>query len=238
MKKRLVIILATVSALVLAGCSLIKTKPDVENPNPVEPQSQVVTVKPSENPNDYEGPGDEFPGGLDDDGRGDEEVDASSVVMEQITDPESDMMSAKVTGYDEDGNELWTYETKQDHTPQLDPFKEIGLFGRQYIFVAWGEVISLDIANGLENWVNKDFNGYSVCFTTDYEGDTLYLCGYFGPDLFVMDLEGRTINKVGVADEDYYWPYEITWENEHAVKIKYESNEKELTLDPLGDAVQ
>jgi hypothetical protein len=237
MKKQLFVIMAAASALVLAGCGLFKTKPDVENPNPVEPTSQVVTVKPSENPNDYEGPGDEFPGGLDDDGRGSEE-DAAYIELKTENDAENAMVQAFITGYDDDGKVLWTYETKKDYIGQCDSFKEIGVMSHQYIFVAWGEVISLDPATGGVNWVNSDFQGYGVSVTTDYEGDTLYMSGYFGPDLFVMDLNGKTINRINVNNDEYYWPYELTWENEHAVKVKFESNEKELTLDPLGDPVQ
>ena len=242
MKKQLIILMAAASALVLVGCNLVKTKPDVENPNLGSEIQSAIENTSMQFPGGLDDDGKEngegqFPGGLDDDGRGSEE-DAAYIELKTENDAENAMVQAFITGYDDDGKVLWTYETKKDYIGQCDSFKEIGVMSHQYIFVAWGEVISLDPATGGVNWVNSDFQGYGVSVTTDYEGDTLYMSGYFGPDLFVMDLNGNTINRVNVSDEDYYWPYELTWENEHAVKVKFESNEKELTLDPLGDPVQ
>ena len=238
MKKRIFVTLAGIlgAAMVLAGCT--KTpQPISDLPMPSETKTEQTSF-PGGLDDDGKGPDEgQFPGGLDDDGRGADEY-AAFVDFQVMITSESAMQHAEITGYDEDNNEIWRYTTKEDGIGQCDELQKVFETPDQFIFAEFGDIVSLDKATGEERWRNTEFKGSGITVTTDYEGDTIYMCGYFGPDLFVLGLDGKTINIVNVEDDECFWPYELTWENEHAVKIKFESNDKEVTVDPLGEKLQ
>ena len=178
----------------------------------------------------------QFPGGLDDDGPGPDE--AVSVLFERVSDNEKATEKAVISGLNMAGGRVWTYETKEDYIGQVDSLQEIGYFGDKYIFVAFGDVICLDYMSGKELWVNQDFKGHGISWTTNDKEDTLYMCGYFGPDVFVMDLDGKTLNRITSKDDDTYWAYEIKYINDNRVDVTYESTETVVSYDPNGPAEQ
>lgn len=202
---------------------------------------------PSENPGEGQFPGGldddgkdpnegKFPGGLDDDGLGPDEAVSVLFKVEHNNDKAAE--KAVITGLNMDGGPVWTYETKEDYIGQVDNLEEIGYFDGKYIFLAFGDVIALDLQTGKELWVNHDFKGAGMSWTTDYEGEKLYMCGYFGPDLFVMDLNGKTLNRITGKDDDTYWAYKIEYINAHQVDVTYESTEKAVSYDPEGPSEQ
>ena len=116
---------------------------------------------------------------------------------------------------------------------------EVDYFDGKYIIVVEGKVIALDVETGKELYVNEDFRGSGIAWSTNYEGDKLYMCGYFGPDVFVMDVNtGKTLNRITAKDPDIYWAYQIDYINEHQVDVTYENIEKAVSYDPEGPEEQ
>lgn len=178
----------------------------------------------------------QFPGGLDDDGPGADE--AVSVLFEREANAENATEKAIISGLNMAGGRVWTYETKEDYIGQVDGLQEVDYFDGKYVFVAFGEVICLDVSTGKELWVNKDFKGHGISWATNDKQDKLYMCGYFGPDLFVMDLDGKTLNRIMSKNEDNYWAYKVEYVSDNQVKVTYESTEKTVTYDPNGPKEQ
>lgn len=165
-------------------------------------------------------------------------VKATSINFERIYDSEGAKEKAVITGSDVEGNVLWVYETEEDYLTELERLSDIITTDDEYIFVAFGDVIALDLATGEEKWVNHDFKGASPYWTMDYEGSRLFLTGYYGPTLFVMDFDGNTINRITSADDEYFWPSEVVFVNDRQVDITFESNGKTKSFDPDGDSEQ
>ena len=238
MKKKLIATATTLlgACMLLAGC---RVNPKVNvNGNVTVNGSEIFSEQFS-----YE-PGKEvvselesgFPGGLDDDGPGDDE--AVSVLFEREADNEKSTEKAVITGLNMAGGTVWTYETKEDFIGQVDGLQEIDTFDDKYIFVAFGDVICLDVATGEELWVNHDFKGHGISWDTNPARDTLYLCGYFGPSLFVMDLDGKTLNRITSKSDENYWSYEVKYVDENRVDVTYESTEKVVSYNPNGPSEQ
>ena len=165
-------------------------------------------------------------------------VQASMVDFQTVLNAEEAKQKAVITGYDVAGNRLWEYETKEDYITELDSLSEIITTDSEYIFVAFGDVIALDLATGKELWVNSDFSGASPFWTMNYEGTLLYITGYYGPALFVMDFDGNTINRINCEDDEYFWPSEVTFVSDDQVDVYFDSNEKTKSFDPNGPQKQ
>ena len=238
MKKKLIATATTLlgACMLLAGCRI----------NPKVNVNGNVTVNGSELFSEsfsYE-PGKEaaseiesgFPGGLDDDGPGADE--AVSVLFQRESSSDNLMEKAVISGLNMDGGTVWTYETKEDSIGQVDGLQEVDLFDGKYVFVAFGDVICLDVATGKELWVNHDFKGHGISWDTNDSRDRLYLCGYFGPSLFVMDLDGNTINRINSKSDENYWSYEVKYVDENRVDVTFESTEKVVSFDPNGPSEQ
>ena len=180
-----------------------------------------------------------FPGGLDDDGKGPDEDNelkgkAVSASFDVIYNNEGASEYAVITAYDMKGRTCWTYKTDEDYLTELERLQEIVMTDKLYIFAAFGDIIALNNSDGSVAWVNHDFKGASLNWTMDYEGETLYMCGYYGPDLFVMDFDGNTLNKISSKDDECFWPYKILYVNANQVDVTFESNDKTISFDPKG----
>jgi len=137
------------------------------------------------------------------------------------------MQSAIIKGLDEKNNVIWTYKTKEYACTELDRVNEIGIKNNKYYFVEDRVVTTLNLSDGSVLWKNEDFGGSSSAYTFDEKG-ILYLCGYYGPHLFMVDKTGKTIHKVDSFEDGYMWPS----------KVKYENKEITITFDnsPSGNA--
>lgn len=133
---------------------------------------------------------------------------------------------AIIVGYDENGTNLWTYETGTYDAAQLDRVSEIGIYNGAYYFVEDGTIVTLNLADGSVIWKNAEFQGAAPCFDFGSKG-VLYISGYFGPDLFVVDREGATIKRVDSFTNEYYWPSSVD-EQDGEVRI-------EMDMGPNGD---
>lgn len=137
---------------------------------------------------------------------GQESKGAVSAVFDHVYGTENE--SAVISGVDQNGNVVWTYETGQYGMAQLDRIGEIGSYNDTYYFVEDGAVMALNLSDGSVKWKNEDFVGSCTAYDFGEDG-TLYLTGYLGPDLFVTDQNGNTIYRMESFESDYYWPYEL-----------------------------
>lgn len=159
---------------------------------------------------------------------------ASEVAFERITGSGEEY--AVITGLSSQGEEVWSYTTGKYTMAQLDSVNDVGTYNENYYFVEDGTVHVIRVADGSTVWTNSEFGGSAYAGVVD-GGGTLYLCGYFGPDLFIADAEGRTIKKIGVLDKEYFWPYQIDYQ-ETRVAITFEgtpSGESEVLYVNLSD---
>ena len=238
MKKKLIVAATGIlgACLLLTGCG-VKAKVNVDGNvkvNGSEVFSESFSYDNTKEPASEEQS--RFPDGLDDDGPGEDE--AVSVLFEREANAENSTEKAVISGLNMVGGTVWTYETKEDYIGQVDGLQEIDNFDGKYDFVAFGDVICLDVATGEELWVNHDFKGHGISWDTNDARDTLYLCGYFGPSVFVMDLDGNTINRITSKSDENYWSYEIKYVDENRVDVTYESTEKVVSYDPNGPSEQ
>lgn len=115
---------------------------------------------------------------------------------------------AILTGADDSGNIIWTYQTDKYMGVDLDRVSEIAIRDGRYYFVEDGTIIALNISDGTVIWKNDSFSGGSPSFTFGDDG-TLYICGYYGPDFLAVDKDGNTLKRIDSFDSDYFWPYQI-----------------------------
>lgn len=110
-----------------------------------------------------------------------------------------------LTARDSSGNPTWTYETIWYDRTELDRVNEIGIYGTTYYFVDGGVVKALYMTDGTIRWRNEAFGGSAAAhvFTPDQK---LHLCGYYGPDFFVVDGGGNTVKRIEQFSPDSFWP--------------------------------
>lgn len=113
---------------------------------------------------------------------------------------------AAIQGFDGDGNQLWVVTTALLPLSQLQRVTDIGRFEDRYYYIEDGAVVALNVADGSVLWKNTEFRGAPLedCV---FIGETgrIYLSGYFGPDIAVIEPDGRTAMLSALSDE-YFWP--------------------------------
>lgn len=118
---------------------------------------------------------------------------------------------AQITGIGTSGEVLWDYTTDQFESAQMYLTYEIGQTIDRYYFCENGAVVALNPNTGEVLWKNADFDGAPAQDRSSLidENGTVYLCGYLGPDFFIVDAEGNTIHRTATFSEDYWWPYAL-----------------------------
>ncbi len=119
-----------------------------------------------------------------------------------------------ITGIDSSGKTIWSYTTEAYEMTELDRVRSAGIHGDLYVFVAGGDIIALNVADGTEAWRNSDFQGAGAQYDEGADGN-LYFCGYYGPDFLAVSPEGETLARIEQFDPDYYWAAEIACEDGH-----------------------
>ena len=148
---------------------------------------------------------------------------------------DGDKEYAVITGKSDKGDELWTVETGSYGISQLDRVQEIGVIGDHYCYIEDGDVVALDLTDGSEAWRNTEFTGALGDCVFDEDG-TIYLCGYLGPDLFVVNKDGETVKRIAQLKDDYIWPYDIRFTDDGDLLLTYEQvgeggDEGTITID-------
>ena len=140
------------------------------------------------------------------------EQEATWVQFTHYIDSNEPVESAIVTGYDDDAQVVWTYETGNYDMTELERVVEIGVFEDRYYLLEGGSIVALRVSDGEVLWTNSEFCGASPCF--DFmENGFLFISGYYGPDLFGVDKDGNTLVRIECFDTNYYWPCELKEEN-------------------------
>lgn len=116
------------------------------------------------------------------------------------------------------GEEVWTRELTPQQSTELEAFSELGVVDGLYLYSDVGTVTALDLATGELVWENSDFGGAASGFDWDEQGN-LYLSGYYGPDFFMMNTAGQTIQRIDSLHEDYFWAIDIRKLPEDAVEV-------------------
>lgn len=138
---------------------------------------------------------------------------------------------AIITGLDDSNQEVWTVTTEKYPQIKLTSIEEIGAYDDRYYYNEGGTVKALDMSDGTLLWQNSDFGGASIHSIIDDTG-MLYLCGYYGPDFFAVNLEGSTLCRIESFDENYYWPCNIE-KKENSIEVTLEGG----TEGNLNDSV-
>lgn len=118
-----------------------------------------------------------------------------------------DQEQGSLTAYAEDGSVVWSYTAGSYDIAQLDFISDIGSHGSRYYISEKGCILAFDWETGELLWKNDDFRGSPLgadCSAFDENG-TLYICGYFGPDLFVVDAAGNTVYSDDSLHPDLFW---------------------------------
>lgn len=114
-----------------------------------------------------------------------------------------------INAYDENDNILWTYESDPIGVGQYDNTTDIGVRDSGYYIVEKGTLNCTDIYTGKIKWSNSDGVGASCSYCFD-DDDTIYICGYEGPALVVIDKDGNTLKYYGTltrtdGTDELYW---------------------------------
>ena len=141
--------------------------------------------------------------------------------------------TAYMKGYDKNGNQLWYYQCGFYEKAQMPRITWIGINDSKVYFIEDGDVVALDLETGYEKWRNTEFGGVPTDKAHIFSSTgKLYLSGYYGPDFFVVDKNGKTVGKKSkVSDSKTYWPDKIWFTHGDYMKIHFSSNNKTVEFD-------
>lgn len=128
---------------------------------------------------------------------------------------------------------IWSYETEKMTVTELDRVEFIESPKDKIYINVGGNIIALDLETGEQLWKNNNSSGASTCSVID-ENDTLYIMGYYGPHLHVIDNNGNTIKMIESFDDNLYWPYEAKLSDD-ILTIKYASDDNASIEVDLND---
>lgn len=143
-----------------------------------------------------------------------------------------------IYAFDSKADTLWQYDSEEVLIGQYDSFINIGERDNGYYFVLEYTLYCLDRATGEILWQTPSEYSMGSSCSYDFDDDgNIYLCGYEGPSLAVVDINGNVIHYYSPltnADEigdDYYWRYDLWLENGEVYE-KFESKPTVLIIDP------
>ena len=210
MLRKLLALLLCLSMLVLCGCAASTGGDRDDDDDDRSSSHRNDKEDDDEDDEDRENPGFDF--GDDDNASQEEEVPSrvASVTYQHSFDWEENQEFATITAYDADCNVVWELATLEYEISQIDRIAWVGELHDRVYYVEDGAVIALDRETGRQVWKNEEFGGSP----SPMEGScliapdgTLYLTGYFGPDLMVVAPNGATVYRADSVHPDYYWPY-------------------------------
>ncbi len=174
-----------------------------ETPSPAEAPLPVVT----EEPQPYTEPPVSTP--------------APAVRVEMRREDGSDGEKVFFFGLAEDGTLVWQHDYTTDYRTELTLIEEIGAWQDRFYFNLAGTVVCLRIADGEALWANEGFGGASISCLIDKRNGNVYLCGWYGPDFYACDCEGRTLANFRTVAEGFYWPSAMSWNGPDELVIYY-----------------
>lgn len=129
-------------------------------------------------------------------------------------------VAAVIKGVDADGRTVWQHTTNKYSMTELQLLQEIGRYDSMYFYNECGTVVALDVETGSVVWKNESFQGASISSFIDQDG-TIFLCGYYGPDLCVISNNGSTIKRVQSFRDDLGWPFAIEKVSDTVIRITF-----------------
>lgn len=200
MKKLLAVFLV---CLILVACGTVERDSEKEDRRPTTEETESAHTRPA-----LEDPG--------------------TVTFERKV--EEGLEYGLITWCDSQGQQLWQVETDRYEMAMLDRVGEIGRYGDLYFYLDDGAVVALSLLDRAELWRNEEFQGAPTdnCAFVDEDG-TIFLSGFLGPDLFVVDVTGKTLLLESQANEEYYWPCRLEVDREAGIARVY------MTGGPEGD---
>lgn len=138
-------------------------------------------------------------------------------------DMDSGSAEATLRGLNARGQEVWTHAFTIEALTELPPVSPAALTGgRAYVEVA-GTLYALSLSNGEVLWSLDDVGALMTAPLVDQDG-TVYLSGYYGPDLLAVSKDGGELWRVNGVDTDYYWNTSLSFDGD-ALKVTYASME-------------
>lgn len=131
--------------------------------------------------------------------------------------------------YDKNGNEIWKYTTRNYLDAQYERVEYLDSIesdGKVYINEA-GTIIAFNKQTGKIIWKNSDFGGAGSIYTLG-ENDSIYISGSDGPDLCVIDKNGKTIKKIQSLSDEYFWPSDMRFDIDNNI------NKNDLIIEFAG----
>ncbi len=129
------------------------------------------------------------------------------------------------SGMSADGQELWKQIFTTNYRTELTLIQPIGVWRDRYYLNNNGTVVCLRLSDGAILWENEDFHGASISGLIDERNGSVYLCGYYGPDFFACDSEGRTLCLYGTVVDGCWWPTDMCWIGPDELEIWYASTD-------------
>ena len=148
-------------------------------------------------------------------------------------DMSSSTETAWMKGYDTSGNQLWYYQCSILDKAELPIISWIGVNNGLVYFVEDGDIVALDLETGYEKWRNSDFGGSPAekAFVFSSSGK-LYISGWYGPDFFVVDTNGRTVAlRQTMTNGRSYWPSKMEFLYGDMMRITYDSDDSHVDFD-------
>lgn len=138
-------------------------------------------------------------------------------------DMDSGSGEATLRGLNADGQEVWTHAFTIEALTELPPVSPAALTtDRAYVEVA-GTLYALSLSSGEVLWSLDDVGALMSAPLVGDDG-TVYLSGYYGPDLLAVSKDGGELWRVNGVDTDYYWSTGLSFEG-NALKVTYASME-------------
>lgn len=166
-----------------------------------------------------------------------EKVVAITVKFNLINNSDDNTQYGHIQGLNRQNKVVWEYKTQKHPLTEADTITEIGNYNDNYYFNDSGTIIVLRIKDGKLQWKNNDVGGMNVenASIFDDEGN-LYVSGFYGPDLTVIDKKGKTIKRVKSFNSKYYWPYQLELDGDK-LYITYDGCEDDSVQTPCKGTI-
>ena len=145
----------------------------------------------------------------------------SETTAETIDDMDSGSGEATLYAKNQAGQEVWTHTFTIESMTELPPVSPAAITAdRAYVEVG-GTLYALSLADGAVLWALNDVGVPLEAPLVDADG-TIYLSGYYGPDLIAISPDGGELWRVNGIDTDYYWSSHLCFEGD-LLKVTYDS---------------
>ena len=139
--------------------------------------------------------------------------------------------TALLKAYNEAGDEIWSYQCGSYLLTELNRIGYIDIYDNKVYFFEDGDIVALDLETGNEIWRNDEFIGSESAHVFSSTGK-LYICGYYGPDLFVVDRNGNTVaREEKLTDLKSWWPVKMEFLHDDIMRITYEGGDPYIDFD-------